>query len=270
MTSSNRFTPGKYHSYLEERVAKILNDSDAVVSHEYSPRVGGLQPDFVARTFDGATVVIEVKGWRADGPHIERARRQVEGYKVATGADAALVVLGELPSDQSSEGVVGVDRLHEWLAQPHRSGVPDGGDAREAPSPQSPVFSVFAAMPFSSAYDDVYLVAMSYAAGAVGATCVRIDKEDFEGDIVSEIQKRIKQSAAVIADVSESRPNVLYEVGYAHALGKPIVHICSTPMSELPFDVAHQNMLKYAAGQTFELRDRLARRLKAAIAANVT
>ena len=56
---------------------------------------------------------------------------------------------------------------------------------------------------------------------------------------VDEIQRLIRQSVGVIADLSEAKPNVLYEAGYAHALNKPCVHICSTSIEKLPFDVSH-------------------------------
>lgn len=121
-------------------------------------------------------------------------------------------------------------------------------------------------MPFSREYDDVFFVSMAHAADSVGATCKRVDREDFEGDVVEEIKRLIRESVAVIADLSEARPNVLYEVGYAHALLKPTVPICSTALGELPFDVRNWNTLEYTRGRTHQLRDPLARRLKAAIA----
>jgi hypothetical protein len=121
---------------------------------------------------------------------------------------------------------------------------------------------VFAAMPFSPEYDDIFFVAMSYAAKSVGAVCRRVDLEDFGGDIIVEIKRLIDSSIAVIADLSESKPNVLYEVGYAHALDRPTVHICSTPLDGLPFDVRNWNTLQYKRGQTYEFQERLSTRLK--------
>jgi nucleoside 2-deoxyribosyltransferase len=96
-------------------------------------------------------------------------------------------------------------------------------------------------MPFKGEYDDVYWVAMTAAAQAVGAACVRIDREDFEGDIAAKIRDLIEKCDAVIADLSESNPSVLYEVGYAHALSRPCVPVCSTSLDNLPFDVRNLN-----------------------------
>ena len=76
-------------------------------------------------------------------------------------------------------------------------------------------------MPFNEEFDDVYFVAMSGAAVSAGATCIRIDKEYFQGDIVQELKQDIKDNIVVIADISEGNPNVLYEVGFSHGIGRP-------------------------------------------------
>jgi hypothetical protein len=122
---------------------------------------------------------------------------------------------------------------------------------------------VFAAMPFAPQYEDVFFVAMSYAAAQVNAVCDRVDRREFQGNVVDEIHRMIRKSVAVIVDLSESKPNVLYEAGFAHALKKPCVHICSTPVDKLPFDVAQWQTTLYQPGQTHKLKKELTRRLKA-------
>jgi len=120
-------------------------------------------------------------------------------------------------------------------------------------------------MPFDPSYDDTFLVAMAHAAKTVNAACKRVDRTEFVGDIVEEIRRLIDASIAVIVDLSEGRPNVLYEAGYAHALGKPSVHISSTPLSDLPFDVRNWNTIPYTRGGTMILRGPLSTRLKAVV-----
>lgn len=122
--------------------------------------------------------------------------------------------------------------------------------------------TIFVAMPFSPEYEDVYHV-IAGAADTIGAVCDRVDLAEFSGDIVKEIKSRIRASVAVIADLSEAKPNVLYEIGFAQALRRPTVHICSTPLNELPFDVRNWNTLEYAKGQTHKLRENLVKRLEA-------
>ena len=56
-------------------------------------------------------------------------------------------------------------------------------------------------MPFKEDFYDVYFVAMSDAAVPVGPTCILIDEEYFQGDIVQKLKQDIKDSVAMIADI---------------------------------------------------------------------
>ena len=244
---------------LQERVAFRLESEGILFEQDIA--VSGLMLDFLVHTPLGRKIIIEVKAWQKETGFRSRAAHQATLLKELAGADEVLVVLGELQRSSPSEGVVTVSGLIHALKSLLRE-LPVPG--RFGPTePRAPAQHVFAAMPFHSNYDDVYYVAMSHAAESIGAACTRVDKEEFSRPIVAEIEGLIESSLAVIVDLSESKPNVLYESGYAHALMKPVVHICSTPLSELPFDVAQWNTLTYAAGQTYQLRSALATRLLA-------
>jgi hypothetical protein len=132
---------------------------------------------------------------------------------------------------------------------------------------EGPSKIIAAVMPFSEQFDDVYFVGMAHAATSVGAACKRVDKEEFEGDIVQKIKQDIKDSITVIADHSGVKPNVLYEVGFSHGIGKPTIHICSTPLEKLAFDVKTWNTIPYGKGRTFALKEKLAHRLKEVLSA---
>jgi hypothetical protein len=158
------------------------------------------------------------------------------------------LVFPELQRNIESKGVVSADRLIDSLVSVFQRQTARYKRRFRGPKPARR--AIFAAMPFSREYDDTFFVAMSYAADQVDAACTRVDQTEFAGDVVDEIRRLIKESVAVIVDLSEARPNVLYETGYSHALKKPAVHICSTPLAELPFDVRNWNTLEYARGQT--------------------
>lgn len=246
---------------LADEVAGKLDD--AGLDYELDPSLGGLQPDFLVYGPQGQRVVIETKAWPSGGGHTARALEQVERYRRATKADHVFVVLEELGRNFKDRGVVDKDTLLEALQEffektASRSRRGRKGRAARAAEQRT----IFAAMPFAREYDDTYLVAMAYAAEQVGAACQRVDRTEFTGDVVEEVRRQIVASIAVIVDLSESKPNVLYEAGYAHALDKPAVHICSTSTDKLPFDVRNWNTLEYRRGQTAELRAPLARRLK--------
>lgn len=94
------------------------------------------------------------------------------------------------------------------------------------------------------------------------AECKRVDHEVYEGEVHDEIRQMIGACRAVIADLSGARPNVLYEMGYADGVGKPVVPVTGADLSELPFDVRNRNTLQYTSGQTHRLVEPLRARLR--------
>ena len=125
------------------------------------------------------------------------------------------------------------------------------GMATEYPPERSE--TVFAAMPFDSIFADVYHVAISSAVKRVGLIPIRVDQLMHGQDAVSETYRQIQNCKAVIADVSTAEPNVLLEVGYAYALGKPIVQLSNTAPEGLPFMVRNRDTTLYRPGQTYLL-----------------
>jgi hypothetical protein len=243
-------------------LANLFEENE--IPFQVGASISGVTPDFVIESPRGGVIVVEAKDYEPDTEGQVRAYQLVRYYKDVLRADRAFVVLPFLEQSRFSEGLVTERRLLEFLLKEFR------GAAVVRRTKSSARISrgqreVFAAMPFSPEYNDVYFVSMAGACERVQASCWRVDREEFTGDVVDRIRQMIQQSAAVIADLSESRPNVLYEVGYAHALSKPTVHISSSPLEELPFDVHSWNTLQYSKGQTFELVAPLAARLSALI-----
>jgi hypothetical protein len=262
-------------SEFEARVANLLQLLGADFAQDKS--IGGLQPDFVVTAPNGRTAVIEVKGWQSTGGNTARAQHQVKEYQKATNADLALLVLPDLKRNFFEDGVVNQEGLaavlQEWLGKNWirfrrvRGTDKTPSDETKRPAKRQEITEriVFAAMPFDRKYDDTFFVAMTYAAKKVNAVCKRVDRTEFSGDIVEEIRRLISASLAVIVDLSESKENVLYEAGYAHALERPTVHICSTDLSRLPFDVRNWNTIAYDLGGTVSLRRKLATRLASVV-----
>lgn len=240
---------------LESQVAELL--ARERISFEVQPVVGGVVPDFVVRAPEGRIIVVETKSWERSPGFLRRAQNQVKLYERVTGVDKAYLVLDQLKRNNPSQGVVTVDGLIGALREEIERGGRGSGRVRTTETKTI----IFAAMPFAEEYDDVYLVAMAHAADCVGAACKRLDRMEYSGNIIHKMEQMIRLSAAVIVDLSESNPNVLYEAGFAHGLRKPTVHICSTPLKNLPFDVQQWSTITYKKGQTVRLKDPLARRL---------
>lgn len=251
---------------LQREVAERLDK--AGFSFERQTPIGGVRPDFLVHGPQGQVIILEVKRWTKRPGFTGHAAEQVRLYKEKIGADAALIVLDNLQRSNPAEGVVTLDRMVDALSslvgKPPEKKRPEKKRVKSR-RPKAERVTIFVAMPFAAEYEDAYLGPIAHAAESVGGTVLRVDREDFDGDIMEEIRRQIRACTAIIVDLSESKPNVLYEAGFAHALGKPAVHICSTPLDDLPFDVRNWNTLPYRKGQTHRLKKPLSQRLQAVI-----
>jgi nucleoside 2-deoxyribosyltransferase len=104
----------------------------------------------------------------------------------------------------------------------------------------------FVMMPFGSRFDDVYRNLIAPAGQQQGLTVLRADEMSGAGVIIEQIRSAIQQSRLCIADLTGSNPNVLYELGFAQALGKPLIMVAEEA-SRLPFDLAHYRVILYGA-----------------------
>ena len=75
------------------------------------------------------------------------------------------------------------------------------------------------------------------AATEAGYELVRADSIAAPGNITSQVVRHVMESPIVIADLSGSNPNVMYELALRHSVGKPVIQI-TTDITSVPFDVA--------------------------------
>lgn len=102
----------------------------------------------------------------------------------------------------------------------------------------------FVAMQFSDPYNEVYRDAVEPLVREIGFDPLRIDDVHGPGIIINDIRNSLSESSIVIAEISERNPNVFYELGVAHALGKPTV-LLAAKGSSLPFDVGPHRCIFY-------------------------
>jgi nucleoside 2-deoxyribosyltransferase len=119
-------------------------------------------------------------------------------------------------------------------------------------------------MPFSQAWSaDVHRILAS-ACEAAGVRPVRGDDLFTPTDILEDIWQSINAADFVIADITGRNPNVLYELGIAHALAKPVL-ILSREAADIPIDLATRRVILY--GQKPDAwREDLARMMSETIA----
>jgi hypothetical protein len=98
-------------------------------------------------------------------------------------------------------------------------------------------------MPFSPAYRGTY-EAIKKVADYMELECLRADDIWENSTFIQDIFDLIFCSRIVIVDFSERNPNVMYETGIAHTLGKVVIPITQS-LNDIPSDLGHHRALKY-------------------------
>jgi hypothetical protein len=112
---------------------------------------------------------------------------------------------------------------------------------------------VFVAMPFRKDMEDLFYFGIQQAVHECGFLCERIDQEAYTGDILDQIKRRIETARVVVAELSDSTPNVYLEVGYAWGKGRPTILLVKDP-ARLHFDVCGQRCLVYESIRDLQAR----------------
>lgn len=107
----------------------------------------------------------------------------------------------------------------------------------------------FIIQPFEGVYNKRFEDTYRPAIEQTGLKAYRVDKDSSVRNIIGEIEKKIKGSELCFADVSEDKPNVWYELGYASAIGKDVVMVCdNAKRKRLPFDINQRSVIFYDSG----------------------
>jgi hypothetical protein len=121
--------------------------------------------------------------------------------------------------------------------------------------------SCFVIMRFHQDSDPVYDNAIQPAIATCGFQAWRTDRSVATGDVVAAIRDGISHCFFAIADTTDDRPNVMYELGFAHAIDKPVILLRRTqPEGSFPpppFDFQTQSILPYSLDKLPDLRRRL-------------
>jgi len=95
---------------------------------------------------------------------------------------------------------------------------------------------VFTVMPFSKGTEEVWKSGILAACRALGWECLRADMINSPGFVVPQIYDSISRADVIIGEMSDRNPNVFYEIGFAHALGKPTILLAASSDDLRAFD----------------------------------
>lgn len=105
--------------------------------------------------------------------------------------------------------------------------------------------SVFVIMPFSASWsDEIWQQVLIPAIQEIGMKAIRAD--DLYGqNIMEDVWNSILQAAIIVCDTTGRNPNVFYELGIAHTLGKKVL-LLTQNLDDIPFDLRALRHIEYS------------------------
>ena len=102
---------------------------------------------------------------------------------------------------------------------------------------------VAAMMPFSPGFEPVFARIFSACHNA-GLRCVRAKDIWDHQTVIQDVFSLIFRARIIVCDFTNKNPNVFYEAGIAHTLGKVVIPLTQSA-ADIPFDVQHHRYLHY-------------------------
>lgn len=113
--------------------------------------------------------------------------------------------------------------------------------------------SAFVLTPFNEQFDEEYDWVKEFFVTHL-YSCTRGDDIKVSSNILGHIVKQMATSEIVVANISGRNPNVFYELGIAHALGKEVIIIAKSS-NDITFDVSGGQVVIYSDKD--DLQDKL-------------
>lgn len=110
--------------------------------------------------------------------------------------------------------------------------------------PVTTVRRAFVLMPFRDPFNKYFTEIFEPALEAASYSVKRADDFFTPHPIMLDIQKSIVEADLILCEMSERNPNVFYELGLAHAIGKPAI-LVSRKKGDIPFDLSHIRSILY-------------------------
>lgn len=107
--------------------------------------------------------------------------------------------------------------------------------------PEADLVSVM--MPFGAAFATVHAAVVA-SAKENRMRCLRADDIWVHSTVIQDVFSLIYRSHIVVCDFTGKNPNVMYEAGIAHTLGKHVIPITQQP-DDIPFDLQSHRYLRY-------------------------
>jgi hypothetical protein len=123
------------------------------------------------------------------------------------------------------------------------------------PAPINVPLDVFVLMSFDPKFRPLYDDHILKVARTLNLNAKRADDFFTTHHVMSDVWEAIHSARLVIADCTGRNPNVFYEIGVAHTLGRPVVLIAHTD-HDVPFDLKANRYIRYDYPEGMEVFER--------------
>jgi len=103
----------------------------------------------------------------------------------------------------------------------------------------------FVVMPFRPELNYFYLFVQKYLSEKHGLSVERGDHRVLTKALMDKVRDQIIAADVLIGDVTSGNPNVFYEIGLAHAFGKPVIFLTQDSPASAPVDVRQFEFIQY-------------------------
>jgi hypothetical protein len=103
----------------------------------------------------------------------------------------------------------------------------------------------FVVMPFRPELNFLYLFLQKYVTEKHGLRVERGDHRVLTKALIDKVRDQIVESDLILADVTGANPNVFYEIGLAHAMGRPVIYMTQDPPESAPVDIRQFEFIHY-------------------------
>ncbi len=142
--------------------------------------------------------------------------------------------------------LLSLPRAEYVLGYPLSAPIRKPGDPRPA----------FVAMPYGPSWFRAVCDTICARASIAGFAAEVSKDISVPGTIRDQIWVGVRRAEVVVADITDHNPNVLYEIGLAHALGKHTI-LMAQDKTPLPFDVAADRLIRYSVADPDDLSKKL-------------
>jgi hypothetical protein len=184
-----------------------------------------------------------------------------------------LVALGAIRFDESGRKIEVLDWTKEFMStfglsltdlsdyMAHSSVITNPVFGK--PSKDEGAYDLFVLMPFDPTLKPVYDDHIKAVAEKQALTIARADDFFTADAIMRDVWRAINNAKLIIADCTGKNPNVFYEIGIAHTLGKSVI-LLAQDIEDIPFDLRHFRSILYdytPRGMT-QFEDRLSKTIE--------